>query len=88
MPTSPPHSATVIVLEEGTDGIFATVLHWPDKVANTDPNVIPPRYHGLIETLKRGDPRPTFLTRNFATRSTASSGFTAFINGNYPQVDP
>lgn len=87
MPPIAPHSATVIVLEEGTDGIFATVLHWPDKVANTDPAVEPPRYHGLIETLKRANPRPTYITRAFATKTAAKIGFGQFIDGNYQQVD-
>lgn len=84
---NPPYSATVLVIEEGSDGLILTALHWDEKIG-VDPSVLePPRITNLIAGLKTMSPRPTFYVQQVAaTRAAAVTKFQGFLNQRYPDT--
>lgn len=84
---NPPYSATVLLIEEGSDGLILTAVHWDEKIG-TDPSVLePPRISQLVASLKTMTPKPTFYTQQVAaTRAVAVAKFQGFLNQRYSET--
>lgn len=82
---NPPYTTVMILLEEGPDGIAASVLAWDDLVGGNPSQEEHPRVQAIIETLKKMTPKPTFsVKRNFATKAALSTGFNQLRDQRFP----
>lgn len=84
---NPPYTAAIIVLEEGPDGIIASVLAWDEKIGG-DPSVLDaPRHSGVLQALKQSAPKPTFYTqRTASSRANLKTLFGALVDQRFPDT--